>query len=57
LASEELFASSGIGFSLWVVCIGLSLMPTAAMWLAGGNSQATDFGSVVDPATMTELST
>ncbi len=31
-----------------IVCIGLSLMPTAAMWLAGGNSQATDFGSLTN---------
>lgn len=28
-----------------IVCIGLSLMPTAAMWLAGGNSHTPDFGS------------
>src|SRR5580704_14689398 len=33
-----------------IVCIGLSLMPTAAIWLAGGDPQAADFGSVVNLA-------
>jgi xanthine permease len=31
-----------------IVCIGLSLMPTAAMWLGGGNPQARDFGSLTN---------
>jgi len=31
-----------------IVCIGLSLMPTAAIWLAGGNPQDADFGSVIN---------
>ena len=31
-----------------VVCIGLSLMPTAALWLAGGNPQDADFGSAIN---------
>ena len=29
-----------------IVCIGLSLMPTAAIWMGGGDPQATDFGSM-----------
>ena len=33
-----------------IVCIGLSLMPTAAMWLAGGNPQAADYGSATNLA-------
>jgi uric acid transporter len=33
-----------------IVCIGLSLMPTAAVWLAGGNAQADDFGSPINLA-------
>ena len=33
-----------------IVSIGLSLMPTAAMWLGGGNPQAGDFGSVINLA-------
>ena len=33
-----------------IVCIGLSLMPTAASWLAGGNPQAADFGSIMNLA-------
>jgi xanthine permease len=31
-----------------IVSIGLSLMPTAAMWLGAGNPQAADFGSVIN---------
>lgn len=33
-----------------IVSIGLSLMPTAAMWLGGGNPQAPDFGSLINLA-------
>lgn len=31
-----------------VVSIGLSLMPTAAMWLGGGNPQSADFGGMTN---------
>ena len=31
-----------------IVSIGLSLMPTAAMWLGGGNPQGADFGSMIN---------
>jgi len=31
-----------------IVSIGLSLMPTAAMWLGGGNPQSADFGSMIN---------
>lgn len=31
-----------------IVCIGLSLMPTAAVWLAGGNPQSADFASLIN---------
>ena len=31
-----------------IVAIGLSLMPTAAMWLGGGNPQSADFGSMIN---------
>jgi uric acid transporter len=33
-----------------IVSIGLSLMPTAAMWLGGGDPQAADFGSIMNLA-------
>jgi len=31
-----------------IVSIGLSLIPTAAMWLGGGNPQGADFGSMIN---------
>jgi xanthine permease len=31
-----------------IVAIGLSLMPTAAMWLGGGNPQSADFGAMIN---------
>ncbi len=33
-----------------IVAIGLSLMPTAAMWLGGGDPQSADFGSMINLA-------